>query len=116
MPCSTACRKYGCESSSFSVQDWNPLAGSPKLMHPSAMRLTVRPEPPRRVYCICRPSSDGEGVLRPRPSAGEDLLGDGDGRHRLRPAGGEREGGDRLEQLGLGDALLLCAAEGETPL
>ena len=31
---------------------WGPREVSPKLIHPSAIRLTFRPELPRRVYSM----------------------------------------------------------------
>ena len=44
-------------------------------------------------------------------SGAEDVLGDGDRGHGLGPAGVEGEVGDRLDQLGLGDAVVAGAAE-----
>src|SRR4051794_37388909 len=54
-PSSTACRKNGCEASSSSVHVCRPLVGSPKLMQPIAIRLTVSPVRPRRVYSMTIP-------------------------------------------------------------
>ncbi len=51
MPSSTACRKIGSAASSSSAHGIR-LAGSPKLMQPSAMRLTFSPDVPRRVYSM----------------------------------------------------------------
>jgi hypothetical protein len=48
MPRSSAWRKSGCAASSSSVHGWYSL-GVPKLMQPSAMRLTFSPEVPRLV-------------------------------------------------------------------
>src|SRR5512139_177208 len=52
MPSSSACRKTGSASSSPSPHWLKPREVSPKLMHPSAIRLTFRPDVPRRAYCI----------------------------------------------------------------
>src|SRR4051794_38417732 len=52
MPSSTACRKIGSAASS-SNDHWSaPRAARPKLMHPSVIRLILRPELPRRVYSM----------------------------------------------------------------
>jgi hypothetical protein len=48
MPSSTACRKIGSAASSPSAHSLKPFVVSPKLMQPSAIRLTFRPELPRR--------------------------------------------------------------------
>src|SRR3954447_5487212 len=61
MPSSSACWKNGSASSCGSVHGWNPLAGSPKLMQPRAMRLTRRPEPPSRAYFMVSSSRRGCG-------------------------------------------------------
>lgn len=51
MPSSTVCRKIGSAAVSSSTHGMR-FAGSPKLMQPRAMRLTFRPEVPRRVYSM----------------------------------------------------------------
>src|SRR5436189_2262843 len=52
MPRSTACWKNGPASSSPKAHSLNPREVSPKLMHPNAIRLTFRPESPRRLYSM----------------------------------------------------------------
>ena len=52
MPSSSAWRKMGSAPASSRAHSLNPREVSPKLMHPSAMRLTFNPEVPRRVYSI----------------------------------------------------------------
>src|SRR5215213_6848411 len=52
MPSSTACRKIGSADWSSSAQPLDPREASPKLMQPSAIRLILSPDAPRRVYCI----------------------------------------------------------------
>ena len=49
---SSACRKMGSASASPRAHSLKPREVSPKLMHPSAMRLTFNPQVPRRVYSI----------------------------------------------------------------
>src|SRR5689334_14164386 len=52
MPSSTACRNSGSAASSPSDHWSLRRSDKPKLMHPSAIRLTFRPELPRRVYSM----------------------------------------------------------------
>ncbi|GAA4154315.1 hypothetical protein GCM10023068_36560 [Leifsonia shinshuensis] len=52
IPASTAWRKIGAAASSSSAHSLKPRDLSPKLMQPSARRLTVRPVDPSRVYSI----------------------------------------------------------------
>src|SRR5262245_62409533 len=52
MPSSTACRNKGSAASSPSDHSLKPREVSPKLMQPSAMRLTFRPALPRWVYSM----------------------------------------------------------------
>src|SRR5262245_32493323 len=52
MPSSTACRNMGSAASSPSAHSLKPREVSPKLMQPSAMRLTFRPVLPRCVYSM----------------------------------------------------------------
>src|SRR4029450_1442232 len=52
MPRSTACWKNGWASSSLMDHALNPRDVSPKLMQPSAIRLTWRPELPRRLFSM----------------------------------------------------------------
>jgi len=51
MPSSTVYRKIGSAAESSSTHGIR-FAGSPKLMQPSAIRLTFRPEVPRSVYSM----------------------------------------------------------------
>src|SRR5258708_7412646 len=52
MPWSIACRKIGSAPASSRVHSLNPREVFPKLMQPSAMRLTFNAEAPRRVYSM----------------------------------------------------------------
>ena len=67
-PSSTACWKNGWASSYPSDHSLNPRDVSPKLMQPSAIRLTRRPELPRRLYSMLIPFFSCA-----RPSAVPDL-------------------------------------------
>src|SRR3954468_19974686 len=69
MPSSTACRKRGSLSLSSRDQGWLPRLLSPKLMQPSAILLTLRPDWPRRVYSMAEvlPLGGLGERLRPPP-------------------------------------------------
>ena len=54
MPSSTACRKIGSRRRRRRAHGIRGT-GSPKLMQPSAIRLTLRPDDPSRTYSITVP-------------------------------------------------------------
>src|SRR4051794_5988312 len=71
MPRSTACRKIGSAAASSRTHP-SPPSEVPKLMHPSATRLTFSPDVPSRVYSMSasllpRSTRSLGGFLRPCP-------------------------------------------------
>src|SRR6476661_1555467 len=92
MPSSTAWAKNAPASSSPSDHSLNPRC-SPKLMQPRAIRLTVRPEAPSRVYSMIKKSfRDASGgswrgtpmveMVTIAPERRADALGEGAGSGR----------------------------------
>src|SRR4051812_41060395 len=73
------------------------LPQGPNIMAPRHRGLTWTPVRPSGRYCMAVPFF---------VSGGERLLGGRDGAHRTRPAGVERQMGDRLDDLGLGEPVL----------
>src|SRR4051812_6519288 len=83
------------------------LPHGPNIMAPRHRGLTWTPVRPSGRYCMAVPFF---------VSGGERLLGGRDGGHRPRPAGVERQVGDGLDDLGLGEPVLLTELQVEGQL
>src|SRR4051794_7062086 len=83
------------------------LPQGPNIIAPRHTGLTWTPVRPSGRYCMGVPSSC---------QAAKRLLGGRDGGHRPRPAGVERQVGDGLDDLGLGEPVLLTELQVEGQL